>query len=387
VFGSAYAISGLLTVAYVAYFPKLFALPPIGPGYDQVSVWLWIGWHVAFAVMIGGYHLVDRSLGVRIAESRSIARVLWIVGLGSLLLVAAVIVAVIVFRGSLPVIVAGDGFTKLYARVVAPSIVLTNGVAIALILFLARRPSALQVWILVALATAALDGALNAFAFGRYTVSWYVGKLETLATATVVLAILLAEVSVLYRRLGDLATLDGLTGIANRQSFNGDVRWALQLRQRTRFDAVLLVVDIDHFKNYNDRYGHLAGDATLRLVAQAIRRTCARSSDIVARYGGEEFVAFLPGVSTDGGFAVAESVRAAVEALAIEHAASSAADVVTVSVGGAYANFGDTLEFEPFFALADGALYEAKATRNTVRFASSSEAEAVAAPVGVPLAP
>jgi diguanylate cyclase (GGDEF)-like protein len=389
VFGSAYAISGLLTVAYVGYFPKLFTEAPVGPGYAQVSVWLWVGWHVAFAVIIGGYHLIDRSLEVRIPESRSISRVLWLVGSGCAFFVAAVIAVVVGFRLSLPVIVVGGGFSTLYATVIAPLIVLTNGAAIAFILYLARRPSALQIWILVALATAALDGALNAFASGRYTVSWYVGKIETLSTATVVLAMLLAEVNVLYRRLGELATVDGLTGIANRQSFNGDVRWVLHLRERTKFDAVLLVVDIDHFKKYNDRYGHLAGDATLRLVAHAIRRTCARSADIVARYGGEEFVAFLPSVSEKGGFAIAESIRAAVEALAIEHAASPTADVVTVSVGAAYAGAGDTLEFEPLFALADGALYAAKVSRNMVCFAASStRAGSVpdAAPIG-PLAP
>ncbi len=379
VFGAGYALSGLLTVAYVAFFPNLFfALPP-GAGYEQVSVWLWVGWHVSFAVLVGGYHLVDGGLEVRVAISRSILRRLWIVVCACLAVAAGLVIVVVALRASLPVIVVGGHFTALYATVVAPLIILANVAAVAVMLCVNRRPSTLQVWIVVALATAALDGALNAFASGRYTVSWYVGKVETLATATVVLAILLAEVNVLYRRLGELATVDGLTGIANRQSFDSDVRWALHLRERTSFAAALLVVDIDHFKNYNDRYGHLAGDATLRRVAQAILSSCARSADIVGRYGGEEFVVFLPGVTAESGYAIAESIRVAVAALAIEHAASPASKVVTVSVGGAYIGSENALEAEVLFASADEALYEAKAVRNAVRFVAPDEIDRVSA--------
>lgn len=373
VLGAAYAMSGLLTLAYVAYFPNLFLALPLLAGYEQVSVWLWVGWHVTFAVLVGGYHLVDGALDVRVADSRSSLRLLWIVVSACLALAAGMVLLAVALRVSLPVIVIGGHFSGLYATLVAPLIVLVNVTAIVIMLFVNRRPSTLQVWIIVALATAALDGALNAFASGRYTVSWYVGKIETLATATVVLAILLAEVNVLYRRLGDLATVDGLTGISNRQSFDSDVRWALHMRERTSFAAALLVIDIDHFKNYNDRYGHLAGDATLRRVAHAILATCARSADIVGRYGGEEFVAFLPGVTADGGYAIAESIRSAVAALAIEHAASSASNVVTVSVGGAYIGRDNALEADALFASADEALYKAKVVRNTVRFAAPDE--------------
>ena len=121
------------------------------------------------------------------------------------------------------------------------------------------------------------------------------------------------------------------------------------------------MMDIDHFKAYNDHYGHGAGDACLQHVAHALARQVNRSADLVARYGGEEFVAVLPGTDTAGALKTAQGFCAAIEALAIPHAYSDAAEVVTISVGAAtYCEAHQVPMESALIRAADSALYLAK---------------------------
>ena len=133
--------------------------------------------------------------------------------------------------------------------------------------------------------------------------------------------------------LRNLSQRDPLTGVANRRAL--DERLALEWRRvaRRQFPLSLLMIDIDHFKAYNDHYGHLAGDQCLTRVAQALAETVSRAEDLVARYGGEEFAVLLSGSGLAEALALAEKVRLAVGALAIPHACSSAGDWVSLSIG------------------------------------------------------
>ena len=167
----------------------------------------------------------------------------------------------------------------------------------------------------------------------------------------------------LYR----LATTDALTGIANRRSFDDHLarEWRRMVRERSAMTVIL--GDIDFFKNFNDLYGHQAGDACLQAVAQAMRSQAARPGDFIARYGGEEFVIVLPRTSAAGARHIAEQIRRAVEALGIPHADSRAAPAVTISLGVAQAAPTAGLEPEALLRAADAALYKAKAQgRNRV---------------------
>jgi diguanylate cyclase (GGDEF)-like protein len=228
---------------------------------------------------------------------------------------------------------------------------------------------------------------LNAFSVGRYSVSWYVGKLETLCSATVLLMILLAEVSLLYRRLGTMATIDVLTQVANRRSFDDDARWALNVRKRHPLSLAFLMIDVDHFKLFNDSCGHHAGDVCLRRVADAIRRNCGRIGDLVARYGGEEFVVLMLGPTSEGAATVAEAIRAGVEAMAVAHPASPISPVVTVSVGAVFAAADAAVDLDGLFRAADASLYRAKLTRNAVDLEALTtpvEAVIIASPLPSP---
>jgi diguanylate cyclase (GGDEF)-like protein len=164
------------------------------------------------------------------------------------------------------------------------------------------------------------------------------------------------------RRLAEVATHDGLTGLLNRAALEEQARSLWQHAQIARQPVSLMLIDIDHFKAYNDRYGHQAGDRCLREVAAAIRAAaCRRPLDVVARYGGEEIIAILVDSDRVDAVGAADSVRRAVAELGIAHAASSTQPYVTVSVGVTTTEPDDDYCHERAVRLADLALYASKA--------------------------
>ncbi|HSW06911.1 diguanylate cyclase domain-containing protein [Aquabacterium sp.] len=175
-----------------------------------------------------------------------------------------------------------------------------------------------------------------------------------------------------------IATIDVLTGIANRRCFDQALDREWRRARRSGNALALLMVDVDHFKPFNDRYGHPAGDVCLHAVAQALTGASLRPADLVARYGGEEFVVLLPQTPREGAEHVARGVLDAIEKLDIAHETSPTARHVTVSVGaGCYdehsacwvppsadSRYGDTLRSRcspgDLIQAADKALYGAK---------------------------
>lgn len=150
----------------------------------------------------------------------------------------------------------------------------------------------------------------------------------------------MAESPVLYLQsvidgLCELSLKDPLTGLANRRHFNKALDRSIEVVARSGESALLLMLDIDHFKKVNDTYGHTAGDFVLRTVANALNK-CLRPMDTVARYGGEEFAVILPNCHTSYGATVAERIRQTIEEMTIS-LPSGINMHVTVSIGGAYA--------------------------------------------------
>jgi diguanylate cyclase (GGDEF)-like protein len=170
-------------------------------------------------------------------------------------------------------------------------------------------------------------------------------------------------------RLQALSQQDGLTGIANRRYFNAVLRREWRRARRQGQPLALALVDVDHFKPYNDSLGHQAGDLALRRVADTLAGTARRAEDLVARYGGEEFAVILPGIDEEGALVLAERLRLAVEKLALPHPASPVAAVITVSVGVACQLPGSATSADPeeLVREADALLFAAKASgRNQV---------------------
>ncbi|MBT8768562.1 response regulator [Metapseudomonas boanensis] len=167
----------------------------------------------------------------------------------------------------------------------------------------------------------------------------------------------LLETNLVLQRL---MNSDGLTGLSNRRHFDEylEMEWRRALREQSQVS--LLMIDVDHFKGFNDSFGHVAGDEALRRVADTIRDSCSRSTDLPARYGGEEFAMVLPGTAAGGARLLAEKVRRAIEALHIPHDRPEPGSVLTVSIGLATLTPKAGQASLVLVDMADQGLYQAK---------------------------
>jgi diguanylate cyclase (GGDEF)-like protein len=185
----------------------------------------------------------------------------------------------------------------------------------------------------------------------------------------ILLLIILVQSRKLFRiskKLHVLSYTDELTGVANRRAYQQTFsqEWKRALRKKTALS--LLIIDIDCFKEFNDLYGHAAGDQCLSAVAQAIQSCIKRPGDQVSRYGGEEFVAILP--DTSNAKSIAEACRLIVEQLNIAHKDSTVSTVITVTIGFGTIKPNDNLSPEEMFEKVDQALYKGKQSgRNQIQ--------------------
>lgn len=181
-----------------------------------------------------------------------------------------------------------------------------------------------------------------------------------------------ADLAVMNARLSTFALTDGLTGVGNRRDFDEKLRQSLQDQPMLSEPLALLLIDVDHFKRFNDTFGHLIGDECLKLVAAAIRST-QRIDDFTARYGGEEFALILPATTRVDALTVAERVRQAVEKMD-RSALPNSAKGLTVSIGVGIAEANVSTQPRQLVEAADNALYLAKQSgRNCVRDGLTSE--------------
>jgi diguanylate cyclase (GGDEF)-like protein len=181
------------------------------------------------------------------------------------------------------------------------------------------------------------------------------------------LVVLARELDTANQELKRLSASDGLTGIANRRFFDDHLAREWRRARRGSGEIALLMCDVDHFKAFNDTYGHQPGDDCLRQIAQTLSRSMERASDIAARYGGEEFAVILPDTPLAGARIVAEKIRMAVHNLNLAHSGSPYSRI-TLSIGVAALNPADCAgEPQILIEAADRALYRAKsAGRNIV---------------------
>ena len=168
------------------------------------------------------------------------------------------------------------------------------------------------------------------------------------------------ELRQINHNLQTLATVDSLTQLANRHAFDGFVEREWRRMCREKLPLGIILCDVDHFKLYNDRFGHQAGDRCLQAVARAISEAAKRPADLVARYGGEEFAVVLPNTDSQGVSIVAEVIRQQVENLRIEHPKSTVKNYVTISLGIACTIPRQDSSPEQLISVSDSALYEAK---------------------------
>lgn len=180
------------------------------------------------------------------------------------------------------------------------------------------------------------------------------------------------------RKLETLSITDGLTGIANRRHFDTVLAREHARHARSGGELALILLDIDHFKSFNDTYGHIKGDECLRQIGRVLSECAVRPADLAARYGGEEFACILPETDLGGAITIAERIRYRIMTLAVPHRGSSSAECVTASLGVASVQCTADNTAEEILGQVDKLLYRAKSSgRNRVEFDATSDAKSL----------
>lgn len=355
--GSAYFFVGVIFVPMMASFPGGLAGGPLIGG-PATPVWLWTIWHVGFGLAILRYVQTLRKPGSGTPSVRGeMAAGLAVVGAATWLTTAG--------QDWLPPLLSnGQTFFSGGQQIIPYGILLLDLLAL---IALARLPrlEPEQVWLGIGMLAACFDVWMIFRGTDRYSLGWYVGKLGSLGTTLAVLISLFHDLTALYRRmsranalLADLAHQDGLTGLANRRRFDAVLQAEWARADRAGTPLTLIMLDVDFFKRFNDRYGHAAGDECLKRVAALMRGCARRPGDLAARYGGEEFALVLPATDGPGALALARLLQRELAGLALPHAEAPCGRV-SVSIGVAPCHEGHRSP-QDLLRAADIALYRAK---------------------------
>lgn len=367
----AYAYVTIISCIQILAFPGAFAVTALLGDSPNAPVWLWVIWHGGFPVLTG-FALLTRLQ----AASRPSLRYLgagFLLGANALALVLGYL-AVHYSRFAMP-LVANGSFVPMERSLVPPMVIAANFVVLIAYLRLNFRSSnLLNLWLAVSLLANMVDAIVLLCTASRYNLGWYTSRCMDLVAGSIMLCVLVFDIFKLYqqtiavnRSLSNRALYDGLTGALNRSYFTEHLPLAFLHATRTNTSLSLIMLDVDHFKTYNDTHGHQMGDECLMEIVGALKTALRRPVDFLARYGGEEFVVVLPGSGREAAMRIAESLRLAVQNLAIPHHGTGG--IVTISLGFATFNARDeSITPEELVSRADFALYQAKHNgRDTAR--------------------
>lgn len=362
---SAYAFTSVTAAWHLAVYPGVFVSAVSKDAGRQTAIWIWLLWRGGFACLVTLALATRPWLPVPTAAWRrsfGLGLIACSIGL-SITLCRSAIVA----RATLPNLVASEGtYRHLSAN---PATLVVAGICIAALgihIFATRVRTLMDLWLAVALFAGLADVALTLGAGARYSLGWYAARIASMVAASALLGMLMFETSRTYSKLADahrtlkaFSVRDGLTGVFNRAYFDEHYQSELAQAAKAASALTILLVDVDHFKHFNDAFGHLAGDECLRRIARTLDSGLTRRGEFVARYGGEEFVVVLPASDERTGSATAERLRLAVAGLEMP-ASSTGFSFVTVSIGQASSDSGASAGPANLLAAADAALYRAK---------------------------
>ncbi|MGI3903395.1 MAG: diguanylate cyclase [Janthinobacterium lividum] len=355
---TAYLFAATMIIPYLAAFPGALMTQSL-LGTSGTSMWVWCFWHAGFAAGVVRY-VVQRQAT---AQPRAIIRAI----IATVSIVLALWLLATVGREFLPFMPSGaSSSANVFPLALGVPVMLLNVTALVFVGWRLRLRTAEDLWLTIAMLAACVDVGLTLQAGSRFSLGWYAGRTANLVTSLIVLVSLFSDVLELYAevartnlKLNRLAHVDGLTGLANRRHLDLVIETEFARARRDKRALSVVMIDVDYFKIYNDKYGHQEGDRCLRQIAAALRDSVQRPGDLVARYGGEEFALILPATDLRGAFHVAEMLRTAIRSLALPHGASPF-EVVTVSVGVASIVPRTEDKAEAALAQADRALYRAK---------------------------
>jgi diguanylate cyclase (GGDEF)-like protein len=361
-----FGVSALLLIPTLAVTPHVFSDDGFGLGIGT-AMWMWILEHATFVTLAIVYAIAEATLSPRVFDTgaaRSIgARVAVIALTGASIAAAGVALA----HGNLPFIGDENGFSPLFHRYVEPGLLGSSAVALIILCMATRLRHTTSLWFAVILTGFAVDVWAGGDALTKpFTLGWYAALAAGAIAQTLYLAVQLRSANqqlVAFaadkRSLIETTLRDPLTRLLNRRGFDerfDDILTASRLRGKA---ASIVLFDIDHFKVFNDTFGHPAGDEALKKISAAVGAVVNRSNDACCRIGGEEFAIVLGETDASGAMTVAERVRSTVMRLKLPQNPEFG-DMLTVSVGTATVFPNAVIESKELYTRADKALYKAK---------------------------
>ena len=365
----AHVYGAIVVTPYLLTFPGVFAPGGLFGAGQQTSVWLWVCAHGGFFGLAMAYAYAERFFGRAHNDKPGAMRLVQGCAAVAIVTVITVVTVSIVHSSRLPVLIDRSGaFTPLFTQYIVPGLVVSYVLCFAVIAGVTRLRTETNLWVGVLLVSLAGETAAGGLISGaRFTLGWYLSCAEgAIAALTFPIVMLrnmnavLIQFAVSNATLAEKSVRDHLTDLLNRRGFDDRIAEAFRPVRRKHTPVALLMIDIDHFKAYNDFYGHLRGDEALRAISGAIADTANRAHDSCCRIGGEEFAILLPATDEDGAVIVAERVQRAVGALRISQAPGGATPLVTISIGVASTDREPDCDSSGLHARADIALYEAK---------------------------
>lgn len=362
ILGLTYLYTGLITVSYLLTYPGVFNTAGLFHAGAQTSIWIWYYWHVGFLIGILVYIGCVQAFNKN--ESPSDYKRSLRVGIGlTVFIVTIITIATTVAKSYLPILIISESYTG-YLKFGYGSLLLAlNVIALIFIIKISKNKNILNLWICISVLACLLEITLTVISGGRYTLGWYIARINSIISALAIFLVFIAEITYLYQKvatsemkLKELINIDELTGIANRRYLDEFLDKQIRINERMSF----ILFDIDDYKLFNSYYGHQKGDECLKLVAQTAS-ACAKEFDaIVARYGGEEFAVIIPNCSIEHGFHISETIREAIAGMKIPHRGIDKNAIVTCSFGISSKIVTDEMSIQSVIHQADLALYEAK---------------------------
>jgi len=370
----AYSTTALLQLPYLLTFPHVVSINGFGFG-PQVATYFWLTWHAAFVLLVAGYVWADSYFSRKAVEPLDAAEFLRRYTLLAGVCAAGSIAAIVSFHQDLPELVTAGGYTPLYHLLVEQLLLASACIVMATMIARNALRHTTHLWLCVVLVAFAIEIYVSGeIVTSRFSLGWYMAYLEAAAWQTLFLFVQLhhaneqlAAFAADTRTLVEETQRDALTGLFNRRGFDDRFESALAECGTSNSPIALLVLDLDHFKAYNDHFGHLAGDEALRKIAAEMTNIVNRPTDACCRVGGEEFAIILGGTDEAGAITVAERLRLGVMRLRIRHAPEIPLAAMTVSIGLAVEHAASVPTAKSLYERADQALYRAKRTgRNRV---------------------
>jgi diguanylate cyclase (GGDEF)-like protein len=364
VLSSAFFFAFAAVNAYLLVFPGALTAHGLFGALPHSSFWVWMFWHIGVTALMGLYAVTTTREGKASATAVGLSRIVL-----PLLVLAAVSVLVRLACSELLPPIRGDAPYYSYTlafNVLRFVLIFGDLAAVVCVVVVTGCRSVLNLWLAVVLWGQLLEVLLGFGGQARYSYGWYFSRLHGGVSALIILIVFLRSmlkmrdaVLRLNLELQHQVLEDPLTGLANQRDFFDELHRAVARHNRKPTSLTLLVLDVDHFKLYNDTYGHAEGNVCLRTIANLLQNSASRPDDLVARIGGEEFALLLPDTEIEGARALAMNIIRKLAEAQLEHKASLFRQV-TISIGGAVCDETCRPPEKAFFEAADKALYTAK---------------------------